>query len=117
MKEEGKVNATFASHLSTSQCSSILFGLKYAPATFRSSLNNTSSGVWWNLCLVNIDDTVVFSTVEQKMVNKFDKVLPLFNRLELSQNLRNVIFFNRRLNILATCSRLVAKLLLKLFRI
>jgi len=59
--EEDKHHTAFACHSGAWQCVRLPFGLCNAPATFQRAMDMILAGVKWQICLVYLDDVVVFS--------------------------------------------------------
>jgi len=51
------------------------FGLTNAHATFQRALDNILSGLKWQICLVYLDDVIIFSSVAEQHVKDVDTVL------------------------------------------
>jgi Reverse transcriptase (RNA-dependent DNA polymerase) len=68
------------------------FGLRNAPATFQRFFDITLSGLTWKVCLVYLDDIVVFSRDTAEHMEHLDAVLHRLCSAGLSLNLKNVSF-------------------------
>jgi len=59
--EEDKHLTAFKCHSGAWQCVRLPFGLCNAPATFQRAMDMILAGVKWQICLVYLDDVIVFS--------------------------------------------------------
>ena len=50
------------------------FGLTNAPATFQRALDIILSGLKWQICLVYLDNVIIFSANAEQHVKDFDTV-------------------------------------------
>ena len=57
---ENEDKTTFTTHCGTFRYTRMPFGLKNAPATFQRALDIILSGARWQICLVYLDDVIVF---------------------------------------------------------
>ena len=76
------------------------FGLKNAPATFQRALDIILSGVRWQVCLVYLDDVIVFSKTYDEHVEHLDRVLTLLRDAGVSLKLAKCKFFQDRVEYL-----------------
>ena len=51
------------------------FGLSTAPQTYEHLMELTLSGLQWSLCLIYLDDVIVFSHDFDEHIDRLDKVL------------------------------------------
>ena len=68
---------TFTTHCGTNRYKRMPFGLKNAPATFQRALHIVLPGVRWQICLVYLDDVIVFSKNQETDLDDLDTVLSL----------------------------------------
>jgi len=59
----------FTCHSGAWQCVRRPFGLCNAPATFQRAMDMILAGVKWQICLVYLDDVIVFSRFQRKTYN------------------------------------------------
>lgn len=59
--------------MGTYQYKGMPFGLRNAPETFKRALDIILSGVGWQICLVYLDDAILFSTSVEAKSNMFEK--------------------------------------------
>ena len=57
---EDQDKTTFTTHCGTFRYTRMPFALKNAPATFQQALDIILSGARWQICLVYLDDVIVF---------------------------------------------------------
>lgn len=62
--EKDRDKTTFSSHIGTYRYSRIPFGLRNTQETFQVALNIILSGLLWCMCLVYIDEVIIFSSNE-----------------------------------------------------
>jgi Reverse transcriptase (RNA-dependent DNA polymerase) len=73
------------------------FGLMNAPATFQRVVDMTLSGLNWKICLVYLDDIIVFSPSYEEHIRDLDIVLGRLYGAGLSLKLRSASSLRRRL--------------------
>ena len=79
---EDQDKTTFTTHCGTLRYTRIPFGLKNAPATFQRALDIILSGPRWQICLVYLDDVIVFSKDMEQHLAQVDTVLTLLRARE-----------------------------------
>ena len=77
VSQEDRDKTTFTSSLSTFRYLRMPFGLRNAPATFQRALDIPLSGVRWQICLVYLDDVILFSRTVEQHVKHLNTVLSL----------------------------------------
>lgn len=90
---EDRGKTTFTMHMGTFRYLRMPFGLKGAPATFRRALDIILSSVRWQLCLVYLDDVIIFSRSYAEHVKQLDQVLTLMGSAGISLKLKKCDFF------------------------
>jgi len=65
------------------------FGLTIAPATFQRALDIFLSGLKWQICLIYLDDVIIFSANAEQHVNDVDTVLHRRREAGVTLNLEN----------------------------
>lgn len=75
-KEDRPLTA-FTCHSGTWQCKRLPFGLCNAPATFQRAMDMILAGVKWQICLVYLDDVIVFSKSAEDHLEHLETVLSL----------------------------------------
>jgi len=73
--EEDKHLTAFTCHSSAWQCVRLLFGCCNAPATFQRAMDMILAGKTWNICLVYLEDVMVFSRSPEEHLQHLDEVL------------------------------------------
>jgi Reverse transcriptase (RNA-dependent DNA polymerase) len=76
------------------------FGLRNAPATFQRFVDITLAGLTWKVCLVYLDDIIVFSRNVKEHMEHLDAVLHRLCRAGLSLNLKKCRFFKESVDYL-----------------
>lgn len=76
------------------------FGLRNAPATFQRAHDIILSGVRWQICLVYLDDVIVFSRSISDHIAHLDHVLGLLRAAGVSLKLKKCHFFQERVDYL-----------------
>lgn len=88
-------NTTFTTYLGMFRYFRMPFGLKNAPATFQRTLDIIQSDIRWKICLVYLDDVIVFSRTEREHLSHLDTVLSLLHSAGVSLKLKKCSFFQR----------------------
>ena len=91
---------TFTTHMDTFRYLRMPFGLKGAPATFQRALDIIFFGVRWQICLVYLDDVIVFSRTHEEHAAHLDTVLGLLRPAGISLTLKKCRFFRPRVRYL-----------------
>ena len=86
MSDEDMDKTAFVSHLGTFRYRRMPFGLKNAPATFQRALDIILSGVRWQVCLIYLDDVIVFSKDYASHLRHLDEVLTLLREAATELN-------------------------------
>jgi hypothetical protein len=95
-----RAKTTFTSHEGLYWFLRMPFGLRNAPATFQRFVDITLSGLTWKVCLVYLDDIIVFSKNEEQHLLDLDAVLHRLYRAGLSLNLKKCHFFKETVDYL-----------------
>ena len=90
----------FTTHMGTFRHLRMPFGLKGAPATFQRALDIILSGARWQICLVYLDDFIVFSRTHREHARNLDTVLSLLRSSGISLQLRKCSFFRPKVHYL-----------------
>jgi transposase InsO family protein len=91
---------TFTSHEGLFRFKRMPFGLMNAPATFQRVVDMTLSGLNWKICLVYLDDIIVFSPSYEEHIRDLDIVLGRLYGAGLSLKLKKCFFFKETVNYL-----------------
>jgi len=70
------------------------FGLTNAPATFQRARDIILSGLKWQLCLVYLDDVIIFSASAEQHVKDVDVVLTHLREAGVTLNLEKCTWFS-----------------------
>ncbi|CAF4906430.1 unnamed protein product [Pieris macdunnoughi] len=77
------------------------FGLKNAPATFQRMMNNVlRNEISHNICLVYLDDIIVYSKSEQDHINKLQQVFEALRKVNLKLNQNKCVFMKEEIEFL-----------------
>ena len=79
---------TFTTHRGTFRYKRMPFGLKNAPTTFQRALDILLSGVRWQICLVYLDEFIVFSKDYESHLDHLDLVLSSLREAGVSLKLK-----------------------------
>ena len=74
MHPSSKSKTTFISHAGLYEYNVMSFGLTNAPPTFQRLMSRVLSGLEWKICLIYIDDIIVFSTDFDTHLHRLSKV-------------------------------------------
>ena len=91
--EKDRDKTAFTSHMGTYRYLRMPFGLRNAPATFQRALDIILSGVRWKMCLVYIDDIIVFSRNYDEHLDHLEHVLHLLKNAGIKLKLKKCFFF------------------------
>ena len=84
---------TFTSHEGLFWFLRMPFGLRNAPATFQRFVDITLAGLTWKVCLVYLDDIIVFSRSNEDHLAHLDTVLHRLYSAGMTLNLKKCHFF------------------------
>jgi len=73
--EEDTHLTAFTCHSGAWQCVRLPFGLFNAPAAFQRAMDMILAGVKWQICLVYLEDVIVFSRSPEEHLQHLDEVL------------------------------------------
>lgn len=77
------------------------FGLKNAPATFQRMMNNVlREELSRNVCLVYLDDIIVYSKTKQEHINKLQQVFEALRKASLKVNVNKCVFMAEEIEFL-----------------
>ena len=91
---------TFTTHMETFPHLRMPFGLKGAPATFQGALDIILSSVRWQICLVYLDDVIVFSRTQEEHAEQLGTVLSLLRSASISLKLKKCSLFHPKVQYL-----------------
>jgi RNase H-like domain found in reverse transcriptase/Reverse transcriptase (RNA-dependent DNA polymerase) len=99
-RPEDREKTTFTSHEGLCWFLHMPLGLRNAPATFKRFVDITLSGLTWKICLVYLDDIIVFSKTPTEHMALLDAVLHRLYRAGLTLNLKKCHFFKETVDYL-----------------
>ncbi|KAK3083976.1 hypothetical protein FSP39_006179 [Pinctada imbricata] len=76
------------------------FGLCNAPATFERLLETVLSGLQWNVCLIYLDDIIVYGSTFDKMIENLVKVFDKLQEAGLKLKARKCALFSKQVKYL-----------------
>jgi Reverse transcriptase (RNA-dependent DNA polymerase) len=88
-----RAKPTFTSHEGLYRFLRMPFGLRNAPATFQRFVDITLARLTRKICLVYLDDIIIFSKTKEEHLEHLDAVLHRLYRAGLSLNLKKCYFF------------------------
>jgi len=94
LRKEDQEKTAFTTHCGIYHWLSMPFGLKNAPATFQRALDIILSGLKWQICLVYLDDVIIFSANAEQHVKDVDKVLRRPREAEVTLTLEKCAWFS-----------------------
>jgi hypothetical protein len=97
---QDKEKTAFTSHEGLFQFLRMPFGLRNAPATFQRLLDIALAGLTWKVCLVYLDDIIVYVSSREDHLAHLDAVLHRLYRAGLSLNLKKCRFFRSEVSYL-----------------
>jgi hypothetical protein len=93
MRPEDREKTAFITAGGLYQFKVMPFGLTNAPATFQRMMDVLLSGLKWNICLVYLDDIVIFSKTFLEHLSRLEAVLLRIREANLKLNLSKCSFF------------------------
>jgi len=75
LRKDDQEKTALTTHCGLNHWLSMTFGLTNAPATFQRALDIVLSGLNWQICLVYLDDVIIFSANAEQHVKDVDTVL------------------------------------------
>lgn len=77
------------------------FGLKNAPATFQRMMNNVlKQEIARNICLVYLDDIIIYSKTKQEHINRLQQVFEALRKANLKINKNKCVFMETEIEFL-----------------
>jgi len=86
----------FTGHSGAWQCVRLPFGLCNAPETFQRAMDLMLAGVKWQICLVYLDDVIVFSSSPEEHLQHLDEVLTLIGKAGVALKASKCHFFQEK---------------------
>jgi len=78
MAEDSKEKTAFITHNGLYQFNVLPFGLCNSPATFQRLMTHALRGLEWDICLIHIDDLIIFSRTFDEQVTHLKQVFKRF---------------------------------------
>ena len=97
---EDRDKTTFTTHMGTFRHFRMPLGLKGAPAAFQRALDIILSGVQWQICLIYLDDVILFSRTHAEHARHLDTVFSLMRSVGTSHKLKKCSFFQPKVHYL-----------------
>lgn len=94
LRPADREKTAFTTHAGIYRWLSVPFGLTNAPATFQRALDIILSGLKWQLCLVYLDDVIIFSASAEQHVKDVDVVLTRLLEAGVTLNLEKCTWFS-----------------------
>ena len=94
LRKEDREKTAFTTHAGIYHWLSMPFGLTNAPATFQRALDIILSGLKWQLCLVYLDDVIIFSANAEQHIKDVDTVLSRLHEAGVTLNLEKCTWFS-----------------------
>jgi len=94
VRKKDKEKTAFTTHCGIYHWLSMPFGLTSAPASFQRALDIILSGLKWHICLVDLDDVIIFSANAEQHVKDVDAVLHRLREAGVTLNLEKCTWFS-----------------------
>jgi len=105
LRKEDQEKTSFTTHCGTYHWLSLPFGLTNAPATFQRALDIILSGLKWQICLVYLDDVIIFSSNAEQHVKDVETVLHCLSEAGVTLNLEKCTWFSDEVEYLGHIAR------------
>ena len=93
MTEEAKLKSAFATPTGLYQFKCMPFGLCNAPSTFERLMEQVLAGLQWQICLIYLDDVIIFSKTCLEHITRLDEVLTKLGQAGLKLKPKKCHFF------------------------
>jgi len=94
LRKEDQEKTACTTHCGEYHWLSMPFCLTNAPATFQRALDTILSGLKWHICLVYLDDVIIFSANAEQHVKDVDTVLHRLREAGVTLNLEKCTWFS-----------------------
>jgi transposase InsO family protein len=93
MTEEAKLKSAFATPSGLFQFKCMPFGLCNAPSTFERLMEQVLAGLQWQICLIYLDDVIIFSKTCAEHIARLDEILSKLGQAGLKLKPKKCHFF------------------------
>lgn len=97
---EDRPKTTFVTRRGLFEFNVMPFGLCNAPATFKRLIELVLSGLHWQICLIYLDDIIIFGKTFAEMIRNLDLVLERFTQAGLKLKPRKCQLFKKEVEFL-----------------
>ena len=96
MTEEAKLKSAFVTNGGLFQWKVMPFGLCNAPSTFERLMEKVLAGLTWQICLVYLDDVIVFSETVDEHIERLEVIFQKLIKAGLTLKPKKCNFFRRQ---------------------
>ena len=100
LSQDAKEKSAFCTPGGLYQFKVMPFGLTNAPATFQRLMERVLAGLQWDICLVYIDDVIIFSQTVEEHIQQLGVVLERFKEAGLKLKPKKCFLFRKKVNYL-----------------
>ena len=100
LNEDDKHKTAFATHKGLFEFNVTSMGLKGAPASFQRLMMVAMAGLVWNICLVYLDDIIVFGNSFDESLQRLKQVLEALRSANLTLNPTKCRLFRKQVQFL-----------------
>ena len=100
LSEKAKLKSAFCSTSGLYQFRVMPFGLTNAPATFQRLMERVLAGLQWNICLVYIDDIIIFSRTVDEHIQQLQTVFDRLKHAKLKLKPKKCHLFQKKVQYL-----------------
>jgi len=105
LPKKDQEKTAFTTHCGIYHWLSMPFGLTNAPATFQRALDIILSGLKWQICLVYLDDVIIFSAIAEQHLKDVDTVLHRLREAGVALNLEKCTWISDEVQYLGHIAR------------
>lgn len=92
MSSDSRKKTAFITPDGLFECKRLPFGLCNAPATFQRMMDQVLSGLKWTMCLVYLDDLVIYGSTFEEHCERLEAVIMALDQAGLSLNPEKCVF-------------------------
>ena len=100
MTEEAKLKSAFVTNGGLFQWKVMPFGLCNAPSTFERLMEKVLTGLTWQICLVYLDDVIVYSKTVDEHINRLNTIMQKFILAGLKLKPKKCFLFRTKVHFL-----------------